>query len=57
MTRQFGDVRSTLDLQPFNNMPAFRTTGPALDRTAYVARASLNVSLGENSSTGTGLRR
>lgn len=48
VVRQFGDVRSVLDLQPFSDAAAFRTYGPSLDRTAYTARASLNVSLGTN---------
>jgi hypothetical protein len=43
-------VRSTLELQPFSYAPAFRTYGPALDRSAYIARASLNVSLAANAS-------
>ncbi len=54
VAHQFEDDRSTLDLQPFSNMPAFRTSGPALDRTAYIARASLNVSLGANASMALG---
>jgi autotransporter-associated beta strand protein len=54
VAHQFGDVRSTLELRPFSDASAFRTSGPALDRTAYVARASLNVSLGENGSVALG---
>ena len=54
VAHQFEDDRSTIDLQPFSNMPAFRTYGPALDRTAYIARASLNVSLGANASMALG---
>jgi subtilase-type serine protease len=50
VAHHFADVRSTLDLQPFSTAPAFHTYGPALDRTAYIARASLNVSLGKNAS-------
>jgi fibronectin-binding autotransporter adhesin len=46
VSHQFGDTRSTLELQPFDGTQAFRTYGSALDRTAYVARASLDVSLG-----------
>jgi hypothetical protein len=42
VAHQFEDVRSTLDLQPFRDAPAFRTYGAALDRTAYIARASLS---------------
>jgi len=54
VVHQFADVRSTLDLQPFSDASAFRTYGPALDRTAYVARASLDVSLGTNASVALG---
>jgi fibronectin-binding autotransporter adhesin len=54
VAHQFGDVRSMLDLQPFSDAPSFRTYGPAMDRTAYLARASLNVSLGENASVALG---
>jgi outer membrane autotransporter protein len=54
IAHQFGDARSTLDLQPFSDAPSFRTYGPALDRTAYLARASLNVSLGKNASVALG---
>jgi fibronectin-binding autotransporter adhesin len=54
VAHQFADVRSTLDLQPFSAAPAFRTYGPALDRTSYLARASLNVSLGDNASVALG---
>jgi outer membrane autotransporter protein len=54
VAHQFADVRSTLDLQPFSDAPAFRTYGPAVDRTAYIARASLNVSLGANASVALG---
>jgi outer membrane autotransporter protein len=54
VAHQFEDVRSTLELQPFSNAPAFRTYGAALDRTSYIARASLNVSLGNNASVALG---
>ncbi|MBM0106344.1 autotransporter domain-containing protein [Steroidobacter sp. S1-65] len=54
VAHQFEDARSTLDLQPFSGMPSFRTHGPALDRTAYIARASLNVSLSANASLALG---
>nr|WP_298725288.1 autotransporter domain-containing protein [uncultured Steroidobacter sp.] len=54
VTHQFEDARSTLDLQPFSGTSSFRTHGPALDRTAYIARASLNVSLGANASIAVG---
>jgi subtilase-type serine protease len=54
VAHQFEDVRSTIDLQPFSNAPAFRTYGAALDRTSYIARASLNVSLGNNASVAIG---
>jgi uncharacterized protein with beta-barrel porin domain len=54
VTHQFEDDRSRIDLRPFSDMPAFRTVGPALDRTAYIARASLNVSLGQNASVALG---
>jgi autotransporter-associated beta strand protein len=54
VAHQFEDARSTLDLQPFSGMSAFRTHGPALDRTAYIARASLNLSLGANASIALG---
>jgi uncharacterized protein with beta-barrel porin domain len=54
VAHQFEDVRSTMDLQPFNDAPAFRTYGAALDRTSYIARASLNVSLGNNASVALG---
>jgi subtilase-type serine protease len=54
VAHQFDDVRSTLDLQPFDNAAAFRTYGPALDRTSYLARVSLNVSLGTNASAAFG---
>jgi outer membrane autotransporter protein len=54
VAHHFEDVRSTLDLQPFSNAPAFRTYRPALDRTSYIARASLNVSLGQNASVALG---
>ena len=54
VAHQFTDVRSAIDLQPFSDAPGFRTYGPALDRTSYVARASLNVSLGKNASIALG---
>lgn len=54
VTHQFEDDRSRIDLRPFSNMPVFGTVGPALDRTAYIARVSLNVSLGENASVALG---
>jgi uncharacterized protein with beta-barrel porin domain len=54
IAHQFEDARSTLDLQPFSGMSSFRTYGPALDRTAYIAHASLNVSLGANASIALG---
>jgi outer membrane autotransporter protein len=54
VAHQFTDVRSTIDLQPFSDAPGFRTYGPALDRTSYIARASLNVSLGKNASVALG---
>jgi outer membrane autotransporter protein len=54
VTHQFEDARSTLDLQPFSGMSSFRTYGPALDRTAYIARASLSMSLGKNASMALG---
>jgi outer membrane autotransporter protein len=54
VAHQFEDDRSTLDLRPFSGMSSFRTYGPALDRTAYIARASLNVSLGANASISLG---
>ncbi|MFC4314220.1 autotransporter domain-containing protein [Steroidobacter flavus] len=50
VTHQFEDDRSRIELRPFSDMPAFDTVGPALDRTAYIARVSLNVSLGRNAS-------
>jgi len=54
VTHQFEDDRSTIDLQPFRDRPAFRTVGAPLDRTAYIARASLNMSLGKNASMALG---
>jgi autotransporter-associated beta strand protein len=54
VAHEFADVRSTIDLQPFSDASAFRTYGPELDRTAYIARASLNVSLGKNASVALG---
>lgn len=54
VTHHFEDVRSTLDLQPFSAAAAYRTYGPALDRTSYIARASLDVSLGKNASVALG---
>jgi outer membrane autotransporter protein len=54
VAHQFEDDRSTIELQPFSNTPAFRSYGPALDRTAYIARASLSISLGANASIALG---
>jgi outer membrane autotransporter protein len=54
VAHHFEDIRTTLDLQPFSNSPAFRTYGPSLDRTSYVARASLNLSFSKNASASLG---
>jgi len=54
VTHQFGDARSTLDLHPFGTTVGFRSYGPALDRTSYLARASFTVSVGENASLALG---
>jgi fibronectin-binding autotransporter adhesin len=45
---EFRDVRSTVDLQPFSDSAAFRTSGPALDRNSYMARASLDVAVAKH---------
>lgn len=47
---QFEDTQSTLEIQPLANSPSFRAYGTELDRTSYVANASLGVSLGTNAS-------
>jgi len=47
-SHEFRDVRSTVDLQPFNDSAIFRTSGPALDRNSYLARASLDVAVAKN---------
>lgn len=47
-THEFRDVRSTVDLQPFDDSAAFRTSGPALDRNSYMARASLDVAVAKH---------
>jgi outer membrane autotransporter protein len=50
VVRQLGNAQSTVDLAPFGSDDAFRTYGTALDRTAYVANATLGVSLGRRAS-------
>ncbi|MFC4310350.1 autotransporter domain-containing protein [Steroidobacter flavus] len=57
VTRQFEDVRSTLDLQPGNSADGFRTYGAALDRTAVVGNISLAVALGANATVSLGYGR
>ena len=47
-SHEFRDVRSTVDLQPFNDSAVFRTSGPALDRNSYMARASLDGAVGKH---------
>jgi outer membrane autotransporter protein len=37
-----------------SDAPGFRTYGPELDRTSYIARASLNASLGKSASVALG---
>ncbi len=54
VTHQFEDDRSRIELRPFSDTPAFRTVGPALDRTSYIARASLTLSLSENAAVALG---
>jgi outer membrane autotransporter protein len=48
VTHQFEDTQSTLDVQPFSGDGFFRTRSVALDRTSYIAKASLGISLGKN---------
>jgi len=48
VAHQFEDAQSTLDVQPFAGGDFFRTQSVALDRTSYIAKASLGISLGKN---------
>jgi autotransporter-associated beta strand protein len=48
VAHQFEDTQSTLDVQPFSGGEFFRAQSVALDRTSYVAKASLGISLGKN---------
>jgi fibronectin-binding autotransporter adhesin len=54
VAHQFQDNQSTLDVQPFAGEESFRTYGVAMDRTAYLAKASLGVSLGASTALSIG---
>lgn len=54
VAHQFQDNQSTLDVQPFAGGDSFRVYGVTMDRTAYLVKASLGISLGANAAVSIG---